>query len=164
MCGRKIKCGLSALLLLFWLLCTPLSAMAATQQLTITEEQLTSFDKNFERLQNLIEASKLTTSESAKLIVSLQERLAKADALQVQSAIIIEKMKTDLTKQETSLQTANALQAKYEKETQAKINSLRRDRTYITKGEVFERDKKPNEYFAQLDEKPKKAAETKGQG
>jgi hypothetical protein len=59
----------------------------------------------------------------------LQERLAKADALQVQSAIIIEKMKTDLMRQEASLQTANALQAKYEKETQAKINSLRRDRT-----------------------------------
>ena len=37
---------------------------------------------------------------------------------------------------------------------------------YIAKGEVFERDKKPNEYFAQLDEKPKKEkmAETKGQG
>ena len=125
MTGRKY---LSALLCLL-LLAMPVSAMAATQQLTITEEQLTSFDKNFERLQNLIEASKLTTSESAKLIVSLQERLQRADALQVQSAIIIEKMRADLTRQETSLQTANALQAKYEKETQAKINSLRRDRT-----------------------------------
>ena len=31
--------------------------------------------------------------------------------------------------QATSLQTANELQAKYEKETKAKINSLRRDRT-----------------------------------
>ena len=123
--GRKY---LSALLCLL-LLVTPVSVMAATQQLTITEEQLTSFDKNFERLQNLIEASKLTTTESAKLIVSLQERLARADALQVQSAIIIEKMRVDLTRQETSLQTANALQAKYEKETKAKINSLRRDRT-----------------------------------
>ena len=123
--GRKY---LSALLCLL-LLVMPVSAMAATQQLTITEEQLTSFDKNFERLKNLIEASKLTTTESAKLIVSLQERLARADALQVQSAIIIEKMKTDLLRQETSLQTANALQAKYEKETKAKINSLRRDRT-----------------------------------
>ena len=123
--GRKY---LSALLCLL-LCCLPLTAMAATPQLTITEEQLNSFDQNFERLQNLIAASKLTTSESAKLIVSLQERLAKADALQVQSAIIIEIMKTDLTRQETSLQTANALQAKYERETQAKINSLRRDRT-----------------------------------
>lgn len=123
--GRKY---LSALLCLL-LLVMPVSAMAATQQLTITEEQLTSFDKNFERLQNLIEASKLTTSESAKLIVSLQERLARADALQVQSAIIIEKMRIDLEKQATSLQTVNELQAKYEKETKAKINSLRRDRT-----------------------------------
>ena len=125
MIGRKY---LSALLCLL-LLATPVSVMAATQQLTITEEQLTSFDKNFERLQNLIEASKLTTSESAKLIVSLQERLARADALQVQSAIIIEKMKIDLEKQATSLQTANELQAKYEKETRDKISSLRRDRT-----------------------------------
>ena len=123
--GRKY---LSALLCLL-LCCLPLTAMAATPQLTITEEQLTNFDQNFERLQKLIEASKLTTTDSARLIVNLQERLAKADALQVQSAIIIEKMKTDLAKQETSLQTANALQAKYEKETQAKINSLRRDRT-----------------------------------
>ena len=123
--GRKY---LSALLCLL-LLAMPVSAMAATQQLTITEEQLTSFDKNFERLQNLIEASKLTTTESAKLIVSLQERLARADALQVQSAIIIEKMRIDLEKQATSLQTVNELQAKYEKETKAKINSLRRDRT-----------------------------------
>ena len=123
--GRKY---LSALLCLL-LYCLPLTAMAATPQLTITEEQLTNFDKNFERLQNLIEASKLTTSESAKLIVSLQERLARADALQVQSAIIIEKMRIDLLRQETSLQTANALQQKYEKETKEKINSLRRDRT-----------------------------------
>ena len=123
--GRKY---LSALLCLL-LLVMPVSAMAATQQLTITEQQLTSFDKNFERLQNLIEASKLTTTDSARLIVNLQERLARADALQVQSAIIIEKMKTDLLRQETSLQTANALQQKYEKETKAKINSLRRDRT-----------------------------------
>ncbi len=123
--GRKY---LSALLCLL-LLAMPVSAMAATQQLTITEEQLTSFDKNFERLKNLIEASKLTTTESAKLIVSLQERLARADALQVQSAIIIEKMKIDLEKQAISLQTVNDLQAKYEKETKAKINSLRRDRT-----------------------------------
>ena len=113
------------------LLFTPLTAMAATPQLTISEEQLTAFDKNFERLQRLIEASKLTTNASAVLIVSLQERLQRADALQVQSAIIIEKMRTDLTKQETSLQTANALQAKYEKETKAKINSLRRDRTFL---------------------------------
>ena len=125
MTGRKY---LSALLCLL-LLAMPVSAMAATQQLTITEEQLTSFDKNFERLQNLIEASKLTTSESAKLIVSLQERLQRADALQVQSAIIIEKMKIDLEKQAISLQTVNELQAKYEKETKAKINNLRRDRT-----------------------------------
>ena len=125
MTGRKY---LSALLCLL-LLAMPVSAMAATQQLTITEEQLTSFDKNFERLQNLIEASKLTTTESAKLIVSLQERLARADALQVQSAIIIEKMKIDLEKQAISLQTVNELQAKYEKETKAKINSLRRART-----------------------------------
>ena len=123
--GRKY---LSALLCLL-LCCLPLTAMAATPQLTITEEQLNSFDQNFERLQKLIEASKLTTTDSARLIVNLQERLARADALQVQSAIITEKMKTDLMKQETSLQTANALQAKYEKETQAKINSLRRDRT-----------------------------------
>ena len=123
--GRKY---LSALLCLL-LLVMPVSAMAATQQLTITEQQLSSFDKNFDRLQNLIAASKLTTSESAKLIVNLQERLARADALQVQSAIIIEKMKADLMKQETSLQTANALQERYEKETKAKINSLRRDRT-----------------------------------
>ena len=123
--GRKY---LSALLCLL-LLAMPVSAMAATQQLMITEEQLTSLDRNFARLQNLIEASKLTTTESAKLIVSLQERLARADALQVQSAIIIEKMKIDLEKQATSLQTANALQAKYEKETRDKINSLRRDRT-----------------------------------
>ena len=123
--GRKY---LSALLCLL-LLAMPVSAMAATQQLTITEEQLTSFDKNFERLQNLIEASKLTTTESAKLIVSLQERLARADALQVQSAIIIEKMRIDSEKQAISLQTVNELQAKYEKETKAKINSLRRDRT-----------------------------------
>ena len=123
--GRKY---LSALLCLL-LYCLPLTAMAATPQLTITEEQLTSFDQNFERLQKLIEASKLTTTDSARLIVNLQERLAKADALQVQSAIIIEKMKTDLMRQETSLQTANALQQKYEKETKAKINSLRRDRT-----------------------------------
>lgn len=125
MIGRKY---LSALLCLL-LLAMPVSAMAATSQLTITEEQLTSFDKKFERLQKLIEASKLTTTDSARLIVNLQERLAKADALQVQSAIIIEKMKTDLLRQETSLQTANALQQKYEKETKAKINSLRRDRT-----------------------------------
>ena len=125
MTGRKY---LSALLCLL-LLAMPVSAMAATQQLMITEEQLTSFDRNFARLQNLIEASKLTTTESAKLIVSLQERLARADALQVQSAIIIEKMKIDLEKQATSLQTVNELQAKYEKETKAKINSLRRDRT-----------------------------------
>ena len=123
--GRKY---LSALLCLL-LYCLPLTAMAATPQLTITEEQLTNFDQNFERLQKLIEASKLTTTDSARLIVNLQERLAKADALQVQSAIIIEKMKTDLLRQETSLQTANALQQKYEKETKAKINSLRRDRT-----------------------------------
>ncbi len=123
--GRKY---LSALLCLL-LYCLPLTAMAATPQLTITEEQLNSFDQNFERLQKLIEASKLTTTDSARLIVNLQERLARADALQVQSAIIIEKMKTDLLRQETSLQTANALQAKYEKETKAKINSLRRDRT-----------------------------------
>ena len=125
MIGRKY---LSALLCLL-LLATPVSVMAATQQLTITEEQLTSFDKKFERLQNLIEASKLTTTESAKLIVSLQERLQRADALQVQSAIIIEKMRIDLEKQATSLQTVNDLQAKYEKEAKAKINSLRRDRT-----------------------------------
>ena len=122
---KKLASVLLCLLLLFM----PLTAMAATPPLTISEEQLNSFDQNFARLQTLIEASKLTTSESAKLIVSLQERLAKADALQVQSAIIIEKMRADLTRQETSLQTANALQAKYEKETQAKINSLRRDRT-----------------------------------
>ena len=128
MCGKNISRILSALLLC-WLLAMPVSAMAATQQLTITEEQLTSFDKNFERLKNLIEASKLTTTESAKLIVSLQERLARADALQVQSAIIIERMRIDLEKQATSLQTVNELQAKYEKETKAKINSLRRDRT-----------------------------------
>ena len=128
MCGRNISRIFSALLLC-WLLAMPGICMAATPHLTITEAQLNSFDKNFERLQTLIEASKLTTSESARLIVNLQERLAKADALQVQSAIIIEKMKTDLAKQEASLQTANALQAKYERETQAKINSLRRDRT-----------------------------------
>ena len=127
-CGRNISRILSALLLC-WLLAMPLTAMAATSPLTITEQQLNSFDQNFGRLQTLIQASKLTTSESAKLIVSLQERLARADALQVQSAIIIEKMKTDLLRQETSLQTANALQQKYEKETKAKINSLRRDRT-----------------------------------
>ena len=119
---------LSALLCLL-LLAMPVSVMAATPQLTITEEQLNNFDQNFDRLQKLIEASKLTTSESAKLIVNLQERLARADALQVQSAIIIERMRNDLMKQETSLQTANALQQKYEKETKAKINSLRRDRT-----------------------------------
>jgi predicted acetyltransferase len=123
--GRKYLSGLLCLLLL----AMPVSAMAATQQLTITEEQLISLDKNFERLQNLIEASKLTTTESAKLIVSLQERLARADALQVQSAIIIERMKIDLEKQAISLQTVNELQAKYEKETKAKISSLRRDRT-----------------------------------
>ena len=123
--GRKY---LSALLCLL-LCCLPLTAMAATPQLTITEEQLTNFDQNFERLQKLIEASKLTTTDSARLIVNLQERLAKADALQVQSAIIIEKMKTDLMKLETSLQTANALQAKYEKETQDKINSLKNEQT-----------------------------------
>ena len=128
MCGKRLNRILSVLLLC-WLLAMPGICMAAMSPLTISEEQLNSFDQNFARLQTLIEASKLTTSESAKLIVSLQERLAKADALQVQSAIIIEKMKTDLMKQETSLQTANALQAKYEKETQAKINSLRRDRT-----------------------------------
>lgn len=128
MCGRNIKVGLSALLLC-WLLAQPVICSASTGQLTITEAQLTDFDNNFSRLQRLIEASKLTTSESAKLIVSLQERLQRADALQVQSAIIIEKMRADLTRQETSLQTANALQAKYEKETKAKINSLRRDRT-----------------------------------
>ena len=122
---KKLASVLLCLLLLFM----PLTAMAATPPLTISEEQLNSFDQNFARLQTLIEASKLTTSESAKLIVSLQERLARADALQVQSAIIIEKMRADLTRQETSLQTANALQAKYEKETKAKINSLRRDRT-----------------------------------
>ena len=97
--GRKY---LSAVLYLL-LLVMPVSAMAATQQLTITEEQLTSFDQNFERLQKLIEVSKLTTTDSARLIVNLQERLARADALQVQSAIIIEKMKTDLLRQETSL-------------------------------------------------------------
>ena len=123
--GRKYLSALFCLLLC----CLPLTAMAATPQLTITEEQLTSFDQNFERLQKLIEASKLTTTDSARLIVNLQERLERADALQVQSAIIIEKMKTDLLRQETSLQTANALQAKYEQETKAKINSLRRDRT-----------------------------------
>lgn len=128
MCGRNISRMLSVLLLC-WLLAMPGICMAATPQLTITEAQLNSFDQNFARLQTLIEASKLTTSESTKLIVSLQERLARADALQVQSAIIIEKMKTDLMKQETSLQTVNELQAKYEKETKAKINSLRRDRT-----------------------------------
>lgn len=121
----KLLSGL--LCLLFF--CTPLTAMAATPPLTITEEQLNSFDQNFDRLRNLIEASKLTTTASAKLIVSLQERLARADALQVQSAIIIEKMRIDLEKQATSLQTVNELQAKYEKETKAKINSLRRDRT-----------------------------------
>jgi len=123
--GRKY---LSALLCLL-LLAMPLSAMAATLPLTITEEQLTSFDQNFERLQKLIEASKLTTTDSARLIVNLQERLARADALQVQSAIIIEKQAQDLTRQESSLVTANELQRKYEKETKAKINSLRRDRT-----------------------------------
>jgi len=127
-CGKRLNLILS-LLLLCWLLAMPLTVMAATPPLTITEAQLNSFDQNFERLQNLIEASKLTTSESAKLIVSLQERLARADALQIQSAIIIEKMRADLARQETSLQTANALQAKYEKETKAKINNLRRDRT-----------------------------------
>ena len=125
---KTLKNTLSLLLCLL-LLASPVICSASTGQLTITEAQLTAFDQNFERLQRLIEASKLTTSESAKLIVSLQERLQRADALQVQSAIIIEKMKADLTRQETSLQTANALQAKYEQETKAKINSLRRDRT-----------------------------------
>lgn len=128
MCGKNIKRGLSGLLLC-WLLVSPLICSASTVPLTITEAQLTDFDQNFERLQRLIEASKLTTSASAVLIVSLQERLQRADALQVQSAIIIEKMRADLTRQETSLASANALQAKYEKETKAKINSLRRDRT-----------------------------------
>lgn len=128
MCGKRIKIGLSVLLCLLFAF-MPVICSAATPQLTITEAQLTAFDQNFERLQRLIEASKLTTSESAKLIASLQERLARADALQVQSAIIIEKMRADLTRQETSLATANALQAKYEQETKTKINSLRRDRT-----------------------------------
>ena len=124
--GRKYLLALLCLLLC----CLPLTAMAATPQLTITEEQLTNFDQNFERLQKLIVSIHAPArGATARLIVNLQERLAKADALQVRSAIIIEKMKTDLTRQETSLQTANALQAKYEKETQAKINSLRRDRT-----------------------------------
>ena len=98
----------------------------ATDDYRGTAEQLRS---ELRAAAEVIEASKLTTTDSARLIVNLQERLAKADALQVQSAIIIEKMKTDLLRQETSLQTANALQAKYEKETKAKINSLRRDRT-----------------------------------
>ena len=128
MCGKRLSRILSALLLCL-LLAMPGICMAGTPPLTITEAQLNSFDQNFARLQNLIEASKLTTSESAKLIVSLQERLQRADALQVQSAIIIEKMRIDLEKQATSLQTVNDLQQKYEKETKAKINSLRRDRT-----------------------------------
>ena len=128
MCGKRLSLILSVLLFVL-LLAMPVSAMAGTSQLTISEEQLTAFDNNFSRLQNLIELSKLTTSDSAILIQNLQERLARADALQVQSAIIIEKMRLDLTKQETSLQTANALQVKYEKETKAKINELRRDRT-----------------------------------
>ena len=128
----KMLRNILSMLLCCLLLVSPVTSWASEAQpevLTITQEQLTSFDQNFARLQNLIEASKLTTTESAKLIVSLQERLAKADSLQVQSAIIIEKMRTDLTKQEASLVTANELQVKYEKETKAKINSLRMDRT-----------------------------------
>ena len=117
-----IKRSLSLLLFLLLFL-APAVGLAAEKQLTITETQLDFFDQSFNELATLIEASKLTTTDSAQRIASLEknlqalsQRLKKASELQITSAQIIAKQAETLTQQEKSLIDSEKLVAKLEKE------------------------------------------------
>ena len=119
-----------SILLSFLFLVTPVLC-SAEQAYTVTEEKLNSLDKKLENLQSLIELSKMTTTDSEKLIIKLQSSLERAEALVTQSAIIIEKQKLDLQKQENSHKTLEMTFEKSEKAHIAKETSLRKDRTLL---------------------------------
>ena len=104
---------------------------SASQVFTVTEEKLNSLDKKLEMLQNEIELSKATTTNSGILIRKLQTSLERAEALVTQSAIIIEKQKLDLQKQEQSYKILEMTFEKSEKAHLAKEKSLRKDRTFL---------------------------------
>ena len=116
----------SLLLLLFLLLfLEPAVGLASEKQLAITETQLDFFDQSFSELATLIEASKLTTTDSAQRIASLEkslqalsQRLKKASELQITSAQIIAKQAETLKQQEKSLIDSEKLVAKLQKEIQ----------------------------------------------
>lgn len=136
----------SLLLLLFLLLfLAPAVGLASEKQLAITETQLDFFDQSFNELVTLIEASKLTTTDSALRIASLEknlqalsQRLKKASELQITSAQIIAKQAETLTQQEKSLSDSEKLVTKLEKE----IQRLKRQNSFgiygnTTSGGVF---------------------------
>ena len=114
-----------SLLLFLLLFLAPAVGLASEKQLTITETQLDFFDQSFNELATLIEASKLTTTDSAQRIASLEknlqallQRLKKASELQISSAQIIAKQAETLKQQEKSLIDSEKLVAKLEKEIQ----------------------------------------------
>ena len=106
------------------LLCLSVAATcSAAEVFQISAEQLQTSDKCLDELDTLIQASKLTISDSAKLIVALQqnsqrlnENLQKSTELLAASNLIIDKMQKELIEQASSLQKSKILIDKLEKE------------------------------------------------
>lgn len=119
MCGLRIKTGLFMLLLLF---CLWAPGICSAETYTMTAEQLASSDQKLDMLQQIIDSSKILTTDSAKLINSLQSSLGRAVDLSAQSGKIIEEQKQTIQKQAQSLENSKALIAKLEK--QARRNSI----------------------------------------
>ena len=134
MCGRNIKRGLSGLLLC-WLLCTPLSAMAATPP-QITPQDSMRLEQIFSELSSnnkillqsstqsaldLIRVSK-ELAQSKRELQELKELLARLQAASIQT-------ERDLSSSNDLLMRANQSLAVESKKMNDKINNLRRDRT-----------------------------------
>ena len=134
MCGKSIRQRLLSALLCCWLLAMPLTAMAATSQLTAQEserlEQIFSELSSNNKIllqsstQSALDLIRVTNElrQSQKELQELKELLARLQAASIQT-------ERDLSNSNDLLTRANQSLAAESKKINAKINSLRRDRT-----------------------------------
>lgn len=134
MCGKRIRVGLSGLLLC-WLLAWPLTAMAATPP-AITPQDSIRLEQIFSELssnnkillqsstQSALDLIKVTNElrKSQQELQELKELLARLQAASIQT-------ERDLSNSNDLLMRANQSLAVESKKMNDKINSLRRDRT-----------------------------------
>lgn len=131
MCGKRIKAGLSVLLVLFLLLPHTTSLAA-----TITESEIQTLSNNSKRLAEINNYLQLNSTDSQKTLLKVSEELR-------QSKLELEMLKQELAKLQTDLQTAKSLSQsqqdllqktnesfqQYSKEQKAAQNKLKVERT-----------------------------------